>query len=641
MPFAGRMSRNSFIIVAIIAGTAIILAAASYEYSRRATADIVAVAARDIQSNAKIQVHDISRVLVAKLDSIDSNLRVMSENPVFERPPAEGAAGGARASAAILGRAQSTTSDLTEFYMWLDDRGRLVNLSATGQENVAEQYAGTDLSGRAYFVEARNNLSPPAAYYSTAILSNDGIPRMYVSFPVVREGEFRGVLAAGIRLETLGKYLQGQLSQEIESSVGMLDRQGIILYSTDPTAIGKDVFGEEFQARIPDDLKPDFNGFLRRSLAGGAGAEDISYGGVTRTLAYKTVTVEEGRGQDFGVVYIVAQHRLAGDVLGLIDAQRNFSTAVVAAIGAVAVAIAVLVLSWNRRLERTVRSKTAELEEAVTSLRTANEQLESHDRMQKEFINIAAHELRTPIQPIILMTEMLAEQAAAATGGGENGGIAGKDVLIKGEDLMIIKRNAERLNRLSADILDVTRIESRMLKLDREPVDLGELAAHAVEDARRRAAKGAVEFLVERKGDAATVVEGDRGRLEQVISNLVNNAAKFTESGSITVTVSRPQQDVVQVAVRDTGQGIDPEIMPRLFQKFASKAEAGGTGLGLFISKNIVEAHGGKIWAENNSKDGGDGRGKGRGATFAFTLPAPVRVADADPPPEQQNQQQQ
>jgi signal transduction histidine kinase len=112
-------------------------------------------------------------------------------------------------------------------------------------------------------------------------------------------------------------------------------------------------------------------------------------------------------------------------------------------------------------------------------------------------------------------------------------------------------------------------------------------------------------------------VEGDRGRIEQVVSNLINNAIRFTKSGTVTVTVGR-KDGHAEVAVSDTGRGIDQEMMPRLFTKFASNSEMGGTGLGLYISKSIVEAHGGRIWAENN-KDG-------PGATFMFVLPANGKV---------------
>jgi len=109
-------------------------------------------------------------------------------------------------------------------------------------------------------------------------------------------------------------------------------------------------------------------------------------------------------------------------------------------------------------------------------------------------------------------------------------------------------------------------------------------------------------------------IEADRGRLNQVVSNLLNNAIKFTNKEGIIITTAEKKDTHVVISVKDTGTGIDPEILPRLFTRFATKSESKtGTGLGLFISKNIVEAHGGRIWAENNSHE--------KGATFTFSLP--------------------
>jgi signal transduction histidine kinase len=590
-PASGALSK-SIAIIAIVAITAVALAAASYQYSADITSDITHVAASDIQSTTKIQVHDISRVLVAKVDAINNNLRVMSGNSVFN--DAEVIDPGKQ----VLSLAQNDTGDLTDFYMWLDKDGKIVWLSNI-DEGTYEEVKGTDLSYRTYFAIPRDTQS---TYYSTAISSNDNIARMYLAAPIMQDGEFSGVVAAAIRLEVLGKYLENQLAPDFENNIGMMDRKGIILYTSNATFIGKDAFGEEFQSLLPEDLKPGFNGFLRRSLTGGAGVEDITYRGQTGTLAYQTVAID---GQDFGVVYVTQQHSFASDVLVLIDQQRDFSTALIISIGAIAIGIAVVVLLWNSRLERKVRSKTAELEEAVVSLKSANEQLQDHDKMQQEFINIAAHELRTPIQPIIGMIELLGADRPEP-------GRDEEEVAVKRRDLRLIGRNAERLNRLSSDILDATRIEGKSLKLQSEQVDLARLAAEAIEDAKKRASSGKVDIeLVRPEEGSEVLVEGDRGRIEQVVSNLINNAIRFTKSGTVTVTVGM-KDGHAEVAVRDTGRGIDQEMMPRLFTKFASNAEMGGTGLGLYISKSIVEAHGGRIWAENNAQ---------AGATFTFSLP--------------------
>ena len=226
------------------------------------------------------------------------------------------------------------------------------------------------------------------------------------------------------------------------------------------------------------------------------------------------------------------------------------------------------------------------------------EQLKVHDKMQKDFINIAAHELRTPIQPILGLTEAVLSKS--------------KDETQK-ELLEVVVRNAKRLRSLIENILDVTRIENQSLSLRKERLNINGIILNILEEyeSRDNKKKDYVKIVFTPKDDF--FVEADKERVMQVISNLMNNAIKFTLKGTITVTTKKKEENnEIIVSIKDTGSGIDPEIMPRLFSKFATKSQT-GTGLGLFVSQNIVEAHGGKIWAENNSD--------GRGCTFSFSLP--------------------
>jgi signal transduction histidine kinase len=229
------------------------------------------------------------------------------------------------------------------------------------------------------------------------------------------------------------------------------------------------------------------------------------------------------------------------------------------------------------------------------------EKLKSHEKMQKEFINIAAHELRTPTQAILGYAELSQMQGSNVN---------------KDEALSKIVKNAERLQRLTEDILDVTRIESQTLKLDKRKFDLRDMAASVLDDYRNRIQNGKNVGLVLLNADKAAFVVADKGRISQVLSNLVSNALKFTKSGIVSVSIEEVKNDDYEkefiAAVKDTGTGLDSDIMTQLFTKFVSKSQT-GTGLGLFISKSIVEAHGGRIWAENNPD--------GKGATFRFSLP--------------------
>ncbi|MFL6319704.1 MAG: sensor histidine kinase, partial [Nitrososphaeraceae archaeon] len=268
------------------------------------------------------------------------------------------------------------------------------------------------------------------------------------------------------------------------------------------------------------------------------------------------------------------------------------------------------------------------------------EQLKIHDKMQKEFIDIAAHELRTPIQPILGLSQVLQSK------------IKNNNTIEYQELVDTISRNAKRLQQLTENILDVTKIESRTLKLNKEKFNINEKIRNVIDDIKSKEDEIKISFD-ESKADPI-VVEADSIRIYQVISNLLTNAVKSTKksidssgsgknngsddgdvSGTITVFTdikynntygkndntsssisNHNDEDEVIISIKDRGTGIDPDIQEKLFSKFVTKSDT-GSGLGLYISKGIVEAHGGKIWAENNT-DGG-------GATFAFSLPVSQR----------------
>jgi two-component system sensor histidine kinase VicK len=229
---------------------------------------------------------------------------------------------------------------------------------------------------------------------------------------------------------------------------------------------------------------------------------------------------------------------------------------------------------------------------------TLNEELKRAYKMQNEFINIASHEMKTPTQAILGYSKLIEQHPEKSK-----------------EMMQAISRNATRLQRLTSDILDVSRIESRTLRLNLEQFDLNQVISDVVEDYRNEIEKSNSGIKLFHEGQNMRIqVEADKNRLAQVISNLLNNAMKFTKEGSITINAEKSDGKAV-VSVKDTGQGIDPVMFPKLFSKFAAKSET-GTGLGLFISKSIVEAHGGKIWAKNNAH-----YDRKKGATFYFTLP--------------------
>ena len=251
-------------------------------------------------------------------------------------------------------------------------------------------------------------------------------------------------------------------------------------------------------------------------------------------------------------------------------------------------------------------------------LEKANEELKYRDQLKDEFINVAAHELKTPLQPILGLCELLRDR---------------KTDIVKDEEILdVIIRNSKRLMKLAEDILNVARIESGSFCLKKERFDIGELVSEIMNDIEEKIVENKkniklfFELYNDNNNNKKIIVEADKNRISQVISNLLNNAIKFTDEGSITVIVGTKKinnnnnnnSNKVIVSIKDTGTGIDSEILPKLFTKFATTSSiAGGTGLGLFISKSIIEMHGGTIWAFNNDDENKDDRG----STFTFSLP--------------------
>jgi signal transduction histidine kinase len=273
--------------------------------------------------------------------------------------------------------------------------------------------------------------------------------------------------------------------------------------------------------------------------------------------------------------------------------------------------LSVLSESFNSMVG-SIRNSTIKQDELTKKLEEANEELKYKDRLKDEFINIAAHELKTPIQPILGLTEILYSQV--------------KDGKQK-ELLEVTIRNAKRLQQLTNDILDVAKIESKSLGLNKEQFNLNDVVINTMNDlVLGKEFHDTNSQNIKLSYDPQDIlVRADKGRIAQVISNLLSNAFKSIKEnekgGTVTINIenrvsaggpNKNEREVV-VSISDEGKGIDGKILPNLFSKFVSTYSSKGTGLGLFISKSIVEAHNGQIWCRNNDH--------GTGATFGFSLP--------------------
>ena len=259
---------------------------------------------------------------------------------------------------------------------------------------------------------------------------------------------------------------------------------------------------------------------------------------------------------------------------------------------------------------------TINLKERNELIQNQYEKIKESEKIKDEFINIAAHELRTPIQPIFALSIFL---------------VAKKGEIEEYKDhIEIIIKNSKRFQKLSEEILDVARIESRSLDLNLERFVLLGLMTTLISDYSTQADRNNINMKFVNDGKVIDLniqfekqeieklfVYADKNRIIQVLSNILINALKFTKKGSITIVVKKTY-NMVFVKISDSGPGIDKEILPKLFNKFITGSPS-GTGLGLYICKNIIEAHGGNIWAKNNNEN--------KGATFTFTLPIITQIS--------------
>jgi signal transduction histidine kinase len=501
------------------------------------------------------------------------------------------------------------------------DKKDIVTLSIT--QGGSETFVGNDLSLREWVNATKNTLKP---VFSNGF-ERQGIYTIFITYPIVNRDskEYLGMVVTSIpTVKFFAHY--GNVKSINTPFLVAYDKNGVMLANgASNNLVGLNFFDRTTQEFINNDAT--LNNLTRGLLSGNSGYGVYDYGKGERLTTQSAISIDDN--SVFSIQLVTPSAQIYSQLNQVLFTERLKMFSLLAGTSAAVLVLIVFLIKWSSSLDTEVRRRTGELKESNERLALANEQLKIQEKMQKEFINVAAHELRTPIQPILGLSEILRSRVTKGTGW-------------QGQDLLdIIIRNAKRLQRLAEDILDVTRIESQSLKLKKERFNLNQSVSQIVEEYRNQIQKAGSELGSENnKMDISLVVvtnkddifvEADKGRLVQVISNLLSNAIKFTRQEekegdkepwgekpvkTILIMIEKDdQKKEAIVSIRDGGVGIDPEVFPRLFSKFASKSFE-GTGLGLFISKSIIEAHGGKIWAENNAseKDGS------RGATFRFSL---------------------
>ncbi len=629
------------IMIILLGLSAIAFSIHFVRYYDSVTDNIIQIEAEDISSNTEIEANMISKILAKSVESVADNLRQIANAPSVRNGDISGID--------LLALAENNTNDLADFYIWLDSKGRIIG-SSSGIDGTNKHLAD-DLSNASFFSAPKKTFDR----YVSNISFFENIPRMFISFPIMGKnpggeinassttsnnydrapniatpdaGTFEGIIAAAIRVDKLGEYLQNQIPPEYKGFVGVVNSRGLVLSSANLSHIGKSIFDTDLNPIVPSQARNPFNLYLNQSLfEKKQSVQNIAFDNKHMSIGYQPMIFNQPIGDQFATLFVISSHQATDEIGSLMQQQKSFSISVYWIIIFLAAGLACIILLWNKRLKDMVDKKTRELQKANQNLQLANEQLKVHDKMQKDFINIAAHELRTPIQAIMGNAELATSDPTYNEFDGKNG-----------QFINAISRNVLRLNRLTEYILDVAKIDSNQLKIKKETFNINDRVKHVVEYYRNKQEthsngcythkkRKSIEFVFNRPNVNPILVEADMVRIEQIISNLIDNAMKFIdkEEGKITVSVdigveynANQQHSNLEgkkkiiISVKDNGRGIHPEIFYNLFHKFTSKAES-GTGLGLFISKSIIESHGGKIWA-NNNKDG-------NGATFSFSLP--------------------
>jgi len=499
-----------------------------------------------------------------------------------------------------------TTSLIREKYKLIDDiidkvfvldKNDIVTagLSHTGMD----KYLGADFSQREWVKDTKRIQAP---VFSKGF-ERQSIFSIYLAVPIINreDGRYVGLIGASIPTERFfARY--GNVHDINNQFLVVYDRNGTILaVGADKSLIGKNFFGTTVQNFI--DHNNILNNLTRTLLKGSPANGIYDYGKTERINTGQPIFVDNK--PEYFIQIVTPTKSIFSKISETLFTDRVKGYSLLVAVFASLGILMLFLLKWSNTMEKEVIKRTKalnksnlklgitsrQLKKSNLSLQNAIEELRQHDKIQKEFINMAAHELRTPIQPILGLADVLRDHVSDSH---------------QAKLLDVIMRNAKRLQRLSHDILDVSKIESSLLKLSKTSVELNEKIKTVINDIENgydNESNNNVKLLFQPK--ESITVNADKDRIYQVLSNLLNNAVKFTKNGTVTINTSlnnstdNPNKEVI-VTIIDTGAGISPDVMPKLFSKFVTSSNQ-GTGLGLFISKGIVEAHGGKIWAENNS----------------------------------------
>jgi len=472
-------------------------------------------------------------------------------------------------------------------------------------------FVNIDISFRDYIQETRNTLKP---VFSDGFKGIDNIFSIALTVPIVNSDSEKYIGIIGIQIPTEPFFAHsGNINNVNSQFLVAYDSKKNYIATPRTQFIGKNFFDTDVQKffNVTDIQNNYYRKIFSGELLGGSAVYNFGSGERLNT-GYPIFLQEKPK---YFIFVITPTTQIYSQIDNILHTERVKGFSLIFGLSFAVLILILFLIKWNNTLNIEVKKRTKELQDSNRQLSLtnqeiaqANEELKVHDKMQKEFINIASHEIKTPLQAIISASQLLQMYPERQK-----------------KFASAIQRNALRLQRLSNDILDVAKIESRSLKLKKELIDLNELISNIIEDYKTIIAKDNqnIKLYFKPSNYTALFVKADKERIAGVISNLLSNAIKFTKEGEIFVSTekvdNKSSSPYALVTVKDTGVGIDPEILPKIFSKFITKSFE-GLGLGMYIAKNIVEAHEGKIWTENNNNNNKNKNGN-RGAIFYFTLP--------------------
>ena len=609
--FSFFTANNSVIIVAILI---IIIPLSLFFYLQQETESSIRTSIFEQQKQNQI---DASKAIATHLQSdiqlIESRLQALAISPTIRDGDFT-----SNVTTRLLKESYKTinsTTPVDRLFLLNKDSITVLDISPPGTQN----YTGINFSFRDWVNQTRDTLSP---VISNVFLGIDDKNRIAMTYPIVisnASGSFYNGLV-GVLIPTAEFFNFYGNTYDIQSQyLAVLDNKSTVLVHPIHSLVGKPFFGEYTQNLTG--YNEDLNNLIRTVISGQPATLIYEFVNGERLNSGYPVYIEDV--PKYSVFVVTPTSFIYSTINNIIEKERLQMLSLIIGIIAAVLLLILYLNRVNKTLNKAVIKRTFELQDANTKLESANRHIKVHDDMQKEFINMAAHELRNPVQSLLGFSDILKKINH------RNGD--SKIAQQYRDAIEAISRSSKRLKRLVDIIFDVSQLDNNLLTLNRESIDLKNIMQDTLNnyqnqrilyeskynskaDNKDRSNLQVIDFDYSKYLNGCKMVKVDKTYLGQVITNLIDNAIEFTQNeGKVKIKIDKTaDESKAIVTISDNGYGIHPDILPLLFTKYVKKSR-GGAGLSLYISKKIIEAHGGEIWAKNNDN--------GKGATFGFSLP--------------------